>query len=213
MGYGIHRRRAQKARALPSAKTSRPKSVFSPVESNLADAIHFRAPEIWRGRVKSKRVRKWFTKFLEGSGALAPADPGPGPLEVSVRISRRDLNSVARRFGLSGAALLRQLIAAQLWTGSSEGRIEKPVSIIQKAPVSAPESLGAWLQKLIVPTALPPRQFPAVVPAITKPQSRLNFITQVQGVRSLQEIDSAKRRGDGITFEELLRWRAVFDRQ
>jgi hypothetical protein len=212
MGYGIRRTRAQKPRALPSAKTSRSKSVFPPPESNLTDAIHFRAPEVWRGKIKSKRVRKWFSEFLQQRATLAPNDPGAGSLEVSVRISRRDLNSAARRFGVSGAVLLRRLIAAQLGTGSSEHRTKKPVSIIQGAPVSAPESVAAWLQKLIVPAPLPARHFPVVTPDLPKPNNRLNIITQVQGVRSLQEIDRAKRRGAGITFEELLRWRAIYER-
>ncbi len=45
---------------------------------------------------------------------LAPRDPGPGPLELSVRISRRELNQAAQRRGMSGTVLLRRLIAAQL---------------------------------------------------------------------------------------------------
>jgi hypothetical protein len=141
MGYGIRRRRAQKTRALPSAKTSRSKSVFPPPESNLTDAIHFRVPEIWRGKIKSKRVRKWFTEFLEGRHALALTDPGAGELEVSVRISRRELNAAARRFGISGAVLLRRLIAAQLGAAISDSGAKQSMPRIPADPVSAPDPL------------------------------------------------------------------------
>jgi hypothetical protein len=177
------------------------------------DAIHFRVPEIWRGKVKSKRVRKWFTEFLEGRHALALTDPGAGELEVSVRISRRELNAGARRFGTSGAVLLRRLIAAQLGATISDSRAEQPVARILADPVCAPDPLTAWLKKLIVPMPLPAEQRPTGFPEIPKPEKRLNMITKVQGVRSLQEIDRAKRRGGGITFEELMRWQAVFDRR
>jgi hypothetical protein len=213
MGYGIRRRRAQKPRALPSAKTSRSKSVFPPPESNLTDAIHFRVPENWRGKIKSKRVRKWFTEFLGGRHALALTDPGAGGLEVSVRISRRELNEAAKRFGISGAVLLRRLIAAQLGVPISDSRAMPLAPRVPANPVSAPDPLIAWLKKLIVPALLPAEQRPICVPEVPKPERRLNMITQVPGVRSLQEIDRAKSRGDGITFEELMRWRAVFDRK
>jgi hypothetical protein len=213
MGYGIHRTRAQKPRALPSAKTSRSKSVCPPPESNLTDAIHFRVPEIWRGKIKSKRVRKWFTEFLEERHALALTDPGAGGLEVSVRISRRELNGAARRFGISGAVLLRRLIAAQLGPATSDSRAKQPALRIPADPINTPYPLTAWLKKLIVPAPLPAEQRPIGFPGVPKPDNRLNMITQVQGVRGLQEIDRAKRREDGITFEELIRWRAVFERK
>jgi len=105
------------------------------------------------------------------------------------------------------------LIAAQLGRGSSEQRAKKPFAINKGAPAGATETVAAWLQKLIVPTSLPAGLFPVVVPDLPKPKNQLNIITHVQGVRSLQEIDMAKRRGDGITFEELIRWRAVFERK
>jgi hypothetical protein len=213
VGYGIRTTRARKRPALPSSKTSRSKSAFFASKSNLTDAIHFRAPEIWRGKIKSKRVRKWFTEFLEGRHALALTDPGAGGLEVSVRISRRELNAAARKFGISGAVLLRRLIAAQLGAAISDSRAKPPVLRISADPVSAPDPLTAWLKKLIVPAPLPAERRPIVFPDARKSEKRLNMITQVQGVRSLQEIDRAKRRGAGITFEELMRWRAVFERR
>ncbi len=213
MGYGIQRTRAQKSRALPSAKKSRSKSVFPLPESNLPDTIHFRVPENWRGKIKSKRVRKWFTEFSEGRHALALTDPGAGGLEVSVRISRRELNAVARRYGISGAVLLRRLIAGQLGAAISDSRVKQPVARIPADPLSAADPLTTWLKKLIVPARVPAEQRPIGFPDVPRPQKRLNMTTQVQGVRSLEEIDRAKRRSDGITFEELLRWRAVFERK
>ena len=36
--------------------------------------------------------------------------------------------------------------------------------------------------------------------ATSNTAKRLNFVTHVEGVRSLQEIDRAKRRREGITF-------------
>jgi hypothetical protein len=134
-------------------------------------------------------------------------------LEVSVRISRREFNAAAKRFGISGAVLLRRLIAAQLGAPISDSRAKQPISRIPSSQVSPPDPLTAWLKKLIVPAPLPAEQRPIGFPEVPKPEKPLNMITQVQGVRSLQEIDRAKRGGEGITYEELMRWRAVFERR
>jgi hypothetical protein len=191
--------------------TSSSKSVFSHPEPKLTDAIHFRGPETWRGKIKSKRVRKWFDEFLDGQVSLAPADPGSGPLEVSVRIPRWELNGVAEYYGLSGTVLLRRIIAAHIGPSSQAD------DAIRRAPNSAraTERIGrtasAQAKMLSSPEAQQQKSEPA--PSIApNGETRLTILTHVEGVRSLEEIDEAKRRGDGITFEELIRWRAVFER-
>jgi hypothetical protein len=213
VGYGIPKTRARKRPALPSSKTFQSKSIFFSSEPNLGDSIHFRVPEIWRGKIKSKRVRKWFTEFLEGREPLAEVDPGPGSLEVSVRISRRELNAAAKRYQISSAVLLRRLIAVQLGEGRPERKATQPVPIRSATLVSAPDPLTAWLKKVMAPAPVQAQPVPLGIPNVPNTPKRLNFVTHVEGVRSLQEIDRAKRRGEGITFEELLRWRAVFERR
>jgi hypothetical protein len=213
VGYGIRKTRAKKRPALPSSKTFQSKSVFLSPEPSLIDVIHFRVPESWRGKIKSKRVRKWFTEFLEGRAALAEADPGAGSLEVSVRVPRRELNAAAKRYRVSGAVLLRRLISAQIGEGRPESKANGPVPIRPTASLKIPASLAGLLKKLVVPVPVQPEPLPLGLAEVTKPEKRLNFVTHVEGVRSLQEIDRAKRRGEGITFEELLRWRAVFERK
>jgi hypothetical protein len=213
VGYGIRKTRAKKRPALPSSKTFQSKSIFSSSEPNLGDSIHFRVPESWRGKIKSKRVRKWFTEFLEGRAVLAEADPGAGSLEVSVRISRRELNAASNRYGISGAVLLRRLIAIRLGEGCPERKAPQPVPIHAATPVNIPDSLIGWLKKLAVPIPAPGEPSSRGIAHVPKPKKGLNFLTHVEGVRSLQEIDRSKRRGEGITFEELLRWRAVFERR
>jgi hypothetical protein len=107
---------------------------------------------------------------------------------------------------------LRRLIAARLGEGRPDSKAKQPVPILPATSIIVPDPLTAWLKKLIVPA--PTRAETQMgIPAVPKPEKRLNIITDVQGVRSLQEIDRAKRRGDGITFEELIRWRAVFERK
>ena len=96
------------------------------------DSIHFRGPESWRGRIKSDLVRQWFGEFLAGRAFLAATDPGSGPSELSVRISRPELNRAAGQAKISGVALLRRLIAAriELQNGQSarliSSRVVKP---------------------------------------------------------------------------------------
>ena len=213
MGYGIRERRPQKRPALPSSKTFGSKSVFSSPELSLIDPIHFRVPKIWRGKIKSKLVRKWFTEFLAGKRALAETDPGAGSMEVSVRISRRELNAAAKRYGVSAAVILRRLIAGQLGERLPEGNRKQPLPVRPATLLNVPDSLIGLLNKLIAPAPITAESSPMGVADLQQPQKRLNFVTHVDGVRSLQEIDRAKRRGEGITFEELLRWRAVFERQ
>jgi hypothetical protein len=214
VGYGIRKTRARKRPALPSSKTFQRKHAFAPPAPNLTDAIHFRAPENWRGRIKSKRVRKWFIDFVEGRGALAETDPGPGPFEVSVRISRRELNSAAKRSRITAAVLLRRLIASQIGPKAQRTNItsEAPRNL-EASSTTAAEPLASWFMSLVMPTTLQARPMTTDLPDVPKAEKRLTIVTHVEGVRSLEDIDRAKRRGDGITFEELIRWRAVFERK
>lgn len=214
MGYGARKIGTRKRRALPSVQVTHSKTISPWTKSDLTDAIHFRAPEDWRGKVKSKRVREWFNRFLQARGSLAPRDPGPGSLELSVRIPRRALKDAARRMKISGTVLLRRLIAAQIApTSFSNAIAKKAPSMPARFRPQPAEQVTSWLTKLTLPTSLPARTLPAALCDVVKAEKRLTIVTQVDGVRSLQEIDRAKRRGDGITFEELIRWRAVFERK
>jgi len=82
------------------------------------DSIHLRCPLSWRGRVRSRQVRKWFRKLEEGQGLLSSSDPGPGPLELSIRLPRGALKRIAVLRRTSGTALLRRLIAAHVQPSS-----------------------------------------------------------------------------------------------
>ena len=182
---------------------------------NLRDAIHFRAPQRWRGKVKSRKVRDWFRQSAQWPGALAPADPGPGPLELSVRIPRRELKQAAQRLGISGTVLLRRLIAAQLEpqqglkAGSMELRVPKlSIPVINQA--SSIPSANVLLRKPagVLPASKPTQTFSPSQNA-PKPQ----FVApagEVRGVRSLEQIGQAMREGVPITGEELRRWQLAF---
>jgi hypothetical protein len=209
MGYGIRRTRARKPRALPSVRASQSKTIILSVKSDLTDAIHFRAPENWRGKVKSKRVREWFNRLLDGRSSLAPSDPGPGSLELSVRVPRRALKDAARLMRIPGTVLLRRLIAAQIAPRSSGKAVASEAPRKLPAPTPASEPGSSRLR----PTSLPVPMLPSAPCAVRKAEKRLTIVTHVEGVRSLEEIDRAKCNGDGITFEELVRWQTVFERK
>jgi hypothetical protein len=169
----------------------------------LKDSIHLRCPLSWRGRVRSRQVRKWFKKLEEGQGPLSPSDPGPGPLELSIRLPRGTLKRIAVLRRTSGTALLRRLIAAH---------VEPRESPIPRAAVDVrsnfvPPSVGR------VGAYSPMTQGPAFgsVPARSEaaPAKPLTILTTVECYRSLEEIGREIQRGGGITSEESIRWQAA----
>jgi len=188
-----------KPAALPSVRGSRS-------EPAALDSIHFRVPENWRRKVKSKRVRKWFRQFLEGKLSLSETDPGAGPLELSVRLPRGELKRAAQLFRIPGVSLLRRIIAPQvgdthrpgvdLTTGQIAATHAAKRQPVPLAPVrSAGPTLGSEVH---------------VERGVRKP---LNIVTHVDGYRSLETIGDAIQGGEGITAEELIRWRAVHERK
>lgn len=172
----------------------------------LREAIHFRAPERWRGRVKSHKVRLWFRQFAQWKGELAPKDPGPGPLELSVRIPRRELKQAAKRQGISGTVLLRRLIAAQLEPQKGPKVMESQAGNISSAnPFLRRPPAGAVEVSKPIQTLSPDQN-------ARKPLSIVGA-GDVPSFRALEQIGHAIRKGAPITEEELLRWRAVFLRK
>jgi hypothetical protein len=186
-----------KRAALPSVSSVRSQSAS-------LDSIHFRVPENWRGKAKSKRVRKWFQRFLDGKISLAPIDPGPGPLELSVRLPRGELKRAAQQFKMPGVSLLRRIIAVQI--GCTH-----PSSVSLRKPGIADQPSAYTQSKSVVPrrSVWPQASSPASQESIAR--KPLNIVTQVDGYRSLETIGQAIKRGEGITAEELIRWRAVYD--
>jgi hypothetical protein len=185
--------------------------------TQLADPIHFRVPDHWRGRVKSRQVRKWFNELEEGQVSLASHDPGPGRLELSIRIPRLALKQAARRLGISGTTLLRRLIAPHV-----EPRYHQPARVAQ-LPISRPSvpvpALPSSFSRATRPTASPTvaRQRVSAsgqIQAGSEAQLRQPLILPtVDGLRSLEEIGHAMHEGTGITGEEFIRWKAVHSRK
>ena len=218
MGYGIRKTRSRKARALPSAPNTPSKTVYPLYKLRLADSVHFRAPEKWRGKINSKRVRSWFKQFLLGQAALSSSDPGPGALELSVRIPRGALNKAAEGLKMPGAVLLRRLIAAQIEPAE---RTRVPAPILPGSTTTLP----AIPPPRIVPLMKSVLQLAAgalsslatkdlIQGAVARENRRpLRIVSAVGGYRSLGEIGQAMRTGDGITDEELIRWRAAHEQR
>jgi hypothetical protein len=175
----------------------------------LKDSIHLRCPLGWRGRVRSREVRKWFKKLVEGQGPLSASDPGPGPLEISIRLPRGALKRIAVLWRTSGTALLRRMIAAHV-----EPR-ESPA--LRGAADVRPSFVSVSTRRVGAYPARAQNPGPAfgVVPARSETPHRepLTILTAVEGYRSLEEIGRAIQRGRGITAEELIRWQAVYNRK
>jgi hypothetical protein len=171
----------------------------------LNDSIHLRCPLSWRGRVRSRQVRKWFKKLEEGQGLLSSSDPGPGPLELSIRLPRGALKRVAVLRRTSGTALLRRLIAPHV-----EARESPP-------PRAATDVRASFVSvstgRVNAYPARAQRPAPAFgsVPARSEaaPAKPLTILTTMEHYRSLEEIGQAIQRGGGVTSEELIRWQAI----
>lgn len=185
--------------------------------TQLADSIHFRVPDGWRGRVKSRQVRKWFKELEEGQGSLASNDPGPGRLELSVRLPRLALKQAARRLGISGTTLLRRLIAPHVEPGSHQSaRGAQPPISRPSVPVPAlSSSFSVATRPIASPTVARQRvaasgQIHAGSEASRKP---LVILATIDRYRSLEDIRHAMHEGSGITGEEFKRWQAAFERR
>ena len=214
VGYGIRKARSRKTRALPSVPNVPSKTVYPLYQLRLADSVHFRAPEKWRGKINSKRVRSWFKQFLLGQVALSSNDPGPGALELSVRIPRGALNKAAEGLKMPGAVLLRRLIAAQI---EPVERARAPEPMLRgSTPIlpAIPPPGSVPLMKSVVQLAagaMSSLATKALFQGATARENRtpLQIVSTVSGYRSLGEIGRALRTGEGITDEELIRWRAA----
>lgn len=127
-----------------------------------------------------------------------------------MRIPRRALNKVAERLKIPAAVLLRRLIAAQI----------EPSERTRAAPHILPLLTTAVPVKTarIVPLVKSALQLAAAAASssITRElkaqegRKRLRIVSTVGRHRSLGEIGEAMRRSEGITDEELIRWRAVY---
>ena len=105
---------------------------------------------------------------------------------MSVRVPRRELNDAAQRLSLSGASLLRRLIASDL------GHARDVASI----------------PNLLAPTSRGRTDHPSR--AIGGPQEApIVIIDQVGRIRAIEEIVTAVIAGRPITGEEQLRLRAA----
>ena len=170
----------------------------------LNDFIHLRCPLSWRGRVRSRQVRKWFKKLEEGQSLLSSSDPGPGPLEVSIRLPRGALKRVAVLRRTSGTALLRRLIAAHV----EPREYPPPKATAEGRPgVSAPAVPVAMHPARTQPTGAASGSFAARSGAA--PAKPLTILTAVEHYRSLEEIGREIQQGGGVTSEELIRWQAA----
>ena len=212
MGYGIRKTRSRKTRALPSAPNTPTKTGYPLHQLRLADSVHFRAPEKWRGKINSKRVRGWFEQFLLGQAALSSSDPGPGALELSVRIPRGALNKVAEGLKIPSAALLRRLIAAQI---EPEKRTRVPAPILRGSTSTLPAIPPPRVVPLVKSVlqlaggALSSRVTNDLIQGAAAQGDRIRIVSTVGGYRSLNEISRALRTGGEITDEEFIRWRAA----
>ena len=126
-------------------------------------------------------------------------------MELSVRLPRGELKRAAQLFRIPGVSLLRRIIAAQI------GDTHRP-SVRQKtAQIAAPPSPNRQ------PVSLAPVRSPGPPLGSEAHSERgvrkpLSIVTHVDGYRSLETIGQAIQRGEGITAEELIRWRAVHER-
>jgi hypothetical protein len=196
VGYGIRAKQISKPRVRPVSRGQRSQSL--PLEP-----IHFRAPLNWLGLVKSKRVREWFHEFLDGRISLSSSDPGPGPLELSVRLPRGTLRHTARALKVESAVLLRRLIAARM--GLTDRARQKPGSLALLPRLSTgPAETAAGSSTKPSPSQAEP------LFNVSRP---LKIVTYVDGHRTLDEIGQAIRLGCGVTAEEFIRWRAVYERK
>lgn len=177
--------------------------------SMLKDSIHLRCPLSWRGRVRSRQVRKWFKKLEEGQGRLSSFDPGPGPLELSIRLPRGALKRAAVLRRTSGTALLRRLIAAYVEPRESPSP-RAAVDVRSNFVSPSVGSVGAYS-----PRTRPPGPAFGSVPVRSEaaPAKPLTILTTVERYRSLEEIGREIQRGGGITSEELIRWQSVHQRR
>jgi hypothetical protein len=172
----------------------------------LKDSIHLRCPPSWRGRVRSRQVRKWFKKLEEGQAPLSSADPGPGSLELSIRLPRGALKRIAVLRRTSGTSLLRRLIAAQIGPWPSQS----PSVTVPSKVVSVPAGPGEMYAGGPPPGAAFGQVRTRLEASPAKPST---ILATVDHYRSLEEVGRALQQGGGITYEELLRWRAVYDRK
>ena len=215
MGYGIRKTRSRKIRALPSAPNTLSKSIDARSQSRLADSVHFRAPEKWRGKINSKRVRGWFKQFLNGQALLSSIDPGPGMLELSVRISRGALNKASERLKMPGVVLLRRLIAAQIEPAEvtrTRGAVPCLPGLSGAPRIQSPRVLPVVRSNLLAAGASSSLATKKLIRGAARAQGdrrRLRIVSTVESYRSLGEIGQAMRTGQGITDEELIRWRAA----
>lgn len=175
----------------------------------LNDSIHLRCPLSWRGRVRSRQVRKWFKKLEDGEGLLSSSDPGPGPLELSIRLPRGALKRVAVLRRTSGTALLRRLIAAHV--EPREYPPPKAAADVRSSFVSVPTGrVNAYPARTQRPA---PAFGPAPARSEAAPAKPLTILTTIERYRSLEEIGREIQRGGGITSEELIRWQSVHQRR
>ena len=174
----------------------------------LKDSIHYRGPLSWRGKVRSRPVRKWFKELEEGQGTLAPNDPDPGPLELSVRLPRGALNRAAKLYGASGTTLLRRLIAAHV--EPRESPPPRATAVVPSGVVSRLQSEGTRPVRAQLPLSA---SGPVLARSEASGAKPLSIVGTVERFRSLEEIGQAMRQGIGITSEELIRWQAVHERR
>lgn len=172
----------------------------------LNDSIHLRCPLSWRGRVRSRQVRKWFKKLEDGQGLLSSSDPGPGPLELSIRLPRGALKRIAVLRRTSGTALLRRLIAAHV-----QPREYPP----PRAATDAPSSVASISSVTAYPARIPQPESAvgSVRSQAAPPKPHLTILATIERHRTLEEIGREIQRGGGVTYEELLRWQVVYDRK
>lgn len=88
-----------------------------------------RLPATWAGKLDSQIVRNWLEEFLKSPTTLLPADPGPGPLRISISLPT-EAEAIIRRVKKGAISReFRRIIRAklepvdQLSTSSSVSRV------------------------------------------------------------------------------------------
>ena len=134
------------------------------------------------------------------------SDPGPGPLELSIRLPRGALKRIAVLRRTSGTVLLRRMIAAHLEPRESPSRTSPADARSSVAPSMGREATYLFWMRLPEPA------FGLVPIPAARPIRLLSIVTEVHGYRSLEQIGRAIQQGGGVTGEELIRWQAVHQR-